>query len=851
MSEQEIPESVAQINREVMQRCRAANIKYDCGADGAFTSEIAIVGDWPSERDAAMKLPFVGGSGKFLWDVLRKNGYNRRSFYVTNAIKRRVWEGDDGEGKLNKGELDQWEGLLHWELSQLPNLKYILVLGNQALKLVTGNSGVTLWRGSVVPAVIKSTRWVDRGVPVPEAVYKEVTVFCALNPATVAKEPLNDIVFRFDMDRFDDVIKGTFKPHLIEEIINPSFSDAMDWVRKMKSDKLPISLDIEVISMETACIGLANDAHTGMCINWRTMGENRYSLKEEKELRHAVQDLMLDPEARFVAQNGSFDSYWLWYKDRMRIRKLWFDTLLAHHTLYPPLPHSLAFLTSQYTTHPYYKDDGKSWKEGGDIDQFWRYNVKDCCVTLAVAQRELEELRSQGLEDFFFSHVMHLQPHLVHMTVHGVKCDVGLKNTIATELATEVEKLRVDFIQKAQKATGEEDYTPNPKSPKQMHDLYFKKLRLVGRGQKADAKNRQRMMDHPRTNEDAKAVIKAHNAFAKDDKFLTTYAEMSVDPDMRIRCEYKQQGVQSAPGRLSSAAVMWGCGMNLQNQPDRSKPMFIADGPDERYAPEGYCFVYFDLAQVEARIVGWLAPVPKWKEQFERARLEGGYDAHRALASDMFNIPYDEVPKDDRTEDGEPTVRFIAKRCRHGLNYRMAADRLAETTGMSMRDAERNYSAYHRVNPEIRKWWDDTMEEVRTKRSLWSPKGRRWILLERLDDEATKSVIAFKPQSTAGDHVSGVIYKCHEDPDWPKKDELHYDARIILNIHDALIALCKIEDHKRVMKIMRKHAEEPIIIRGEPLIVPADFAVSVPDDKGIHRWSTLKKIKNFEEYVNS
>jgi hypothetical protein len=50
----------------------------------------------------------------------------------------------------------------------------------------------------------------------------------------------------------------------------------------------------------------------------------------------------------------------------------------------PWLPHSLAFLTSRYTTHPYYKDEKEGWKQVGDADRFWRYNVKDCCITLAV-----------------------------------------------------------------------------------------------------------------------------------------------------------------------------------------------------------------------------------------------------------------------------------------------------------------------------------------------------------------------------------------------------------------------------------------------------------------------------------
>ena len=119
---------------------------------------------------------------------------------------------------------------------------------------------------------------------------------------------------------------------------------------------------------------------------------------------------------------------------------------------------------------------------------------------------------------------------------------------------------------------------------------------------------------------------------------------------------------------------------------------------------------------------------------------------------------------------------------------------------------------------------------------LFSPFGRRMIWLERLDEESFDSVIAFKPQSTIGDKVSSVIYLCHDDPDWPT------DARVLLNVHDALIAIHRPEDKERVQMVMRRHAEAPIMIRGEPVVIFTDFKESVPDEKGIHRWSTLKEV---------
>ena len=99
-----------------------------------------------------------------------------------------------------------------------------------------------------------------------------------------------------------------------------------------------------------------------------------------------------------------------------------------------------------------------------------------------------------------------------------------------------------------------------------------------------------------------------------------------------MRCDYRQTGVKNAPGRLSSAQTLWGSGGNLQNIPDRAKSMFIAD-PD-------YVFIYIDGSQAEARVVGWRYVINTWMQQFEQCARDGKYDAHRALAADMFNVPY-------------------------------------------------------------------------------------------------------------------------------------------------------------------------------------------------------------------
>ncbi len=634
-----------------------------------------------------------------------------------------------------------------------------------------------------------------------------------------------------DIAKLTKVMSGKWKPYDIKGEVCYEYKHAKERIAYYAESSRPISFDIETGGGETACIGLADDSHFGTCIPFRGIrGEDYFSIDEEADLRLRLQQMFADTRRKFVAQNANFDMYWLWIKDKIRVHSAWFDTMLAHHCLYPSIPHDLGYLCTQYTTHPYYKDERAEWKDKGDIDLFWQYNVKDICITLAVQERLIAELREQNMEDFFFTHIMKLQPNLVRMTVGGVLIDVEEKERFRNDVQEDVERLLQEFHRAVAKATGDDAFRPNPSSTRDRSELYFNRLKLIGRGTSTDAANRERMRGHSRTSDTAREVLRIHDEWAKQFKFLTTYAESDIDDDDRMRCEWRQTGTQAAPGRLSSAQTLLGTGANLQNQPTKARRMFIAD--------TGYVFIYFDLSQAEARYVAWDAEIVKWKEQFERARLDGSYDCHRALASEMFDTPYDDVPASDEDALGNKTIRYIAKRCRHGLNYRMAADRLAETTGLPLQRAHESYVLYHRLTPELRKWWSTLEREVRSTRMLYNAFGRRLYIMERLTEDSLESIVAFKPQSTIGDKVSQVIYQCHEDDEWDVTKE-----RICLNVHDALVGLATVDRAKKCLAIMKRHAESPIMVRGEPLIIPADLAMSQPDDQGKHRWSNLKKIK--------
>lgn len=818
-------------------------------SSGPLNAKIILIGEGPGEQEIKnpLRIPFVGGAGKMIWDNLKTIGLTRDDVYTTNVVKRQISLSSKGNEKhqVHQDELERWQGMLQWELSQLPEASIIFAMGNYALEAITGQTGITKWRGSVLDHTFSDGR--------------EGKVVCTINTAYAmpGRDLRYEPIFRMDVDKLKLVKDGSFRPYVIDEIINPTFNEAMAFLNDlMRSDK-PIAYDIEAINNETACHGFSNDPHRAMCVNLRDRKRNRFSLSQEADLLYKIQKLC--ESHRIIAQNGSFDAYWTQLKDWLVI-DIWFDVLLAHHNLYPQLPHNLGFLTSQYTTHPFYKDEGKGWKEGGDLDSFWRYNCKDAAITYRVFQRLDRELREQGLDGFFFDHYMRAQPHLIDATVQGVLVDATVKEMVRGTVQEDVDASLAEFHRYVQQLTGDKEYQPNPLSPQQLAELFFDRLRLRGRGRSTDKTNRITMMKDQNTKPLAKEMLVACDRYKKEAKFLGTYANSRESDDDRFRTEYKQYGVSNAPGRLSSAALLTGEGGNMQNQPLKARAKFVAD--------PGCVFVYFDLAQAEAQVVSFRADIPVWKQQYARAKVDGKYDSHRALASDMFGVKYELVPVKDWDADGKPTIRYVAKRCRHGLNYEMEVWKLSEVTDLPYHQALRNYTIYHKITPQLKLWWDEEKRLFRRDHQVYNGLGRRFKVIQRIDDDVLRSIVAFYPQSTIGDKITQVWYQCHEDDEWP----VGY-ARVCIDVHDNLIAQTVPKYAKTCMKIMKKYAESPIFIQDvfkkrkhEPLSIPAELKMSVPTlwdaktlvdwdgkklktpgaflkhSKGLHRWSHMEVV---------
>src|SRR5690606_22343830 len=128
-------------------------------------------------------------------------------------------------------------------------------------------------------------------------------------------------------------------------------------------------------------------------------------------------------------------------------------------------------------------------------------------ITWECARLLKEELEDQKLDDFFFNHVMRLDPHLVRSTVDGVLTDIRVKNEIAHELNQDVAKINERFLKLVHEITGNDDYNPNIQSNPQMKALFIERLRLKSPTGSVDKEARDKMKDDVRTSPEARELL--------------------------------------------------------------------------------------------------------------------------------------------------------------------------------------------------------------------------------------------------------------------------------------------------------------------------------------------------------
>ena len=270
-------------------------------------------------------------------------------------------------------------------------------------------------------------------------------------------------------------------------------------------------------------------------------------------------------------------------------------------------------------------------------------------------------------------------------------------------------------------------------------------------------------------------------------KLKSTYAEgllKVIAPDGRIHTSF--QMTVTATGRLSSTEP------NLQNIPIRRslgaqiRRMFVAS--------PGNMLVDADYSQIELRLLAHISG----DEAMREASLSGE-DFHAVTASKVFNVPLEEIT---------PTLRSRAKAVNFGIVYGISPFSLAQDIHVRPAEAKAYMDAYLDKYHGVRDYMKHIVEQAKADGYVATLYGRRRALPElKSSNFNTRSfgervALNMPIQGTAAD----VIKLAMVNVDRRLRAE-GLKARLILQVHDELIAECPEEETERVMAVLKEEME--------------------------------------------
>lgn len=267
-----------------------------------------------------------------------------------------------------------------------------------------------------------------------------------------------------------------------------------------------------------------------------------------------------------------------------------------------------------------------------------------------------------------------------------------------------------------------------------------------------------------------------------------------------------------------------------EDKPIPLRSMLIAD--------KGNILVSCDLAQAEAWIVAYLSADPMMLDA-----LKNG-DIHKRTASIIFEEPDEsKITKD---------MRYLGKKSNHAFNYKQGAFKAAETI-----NRESDKPPYITVNVKqtkkfrenylkayrIEQWWASIEVELKSNgRVLTTPYGRARRFYGFWGDDLFKEAVAFKPQSTVGDHALGLVQR-ELGIEGGVKGVYFSICRpslgsisIVNTSHDSVVVECPLAMLSEVAPRVVAQMKRPIIINGEECNIPVDCEVG-------ERWGELEKFK--------
>lgn len=503
--------------------------------------------------------------------------------------------------------------------------------------------------------------------------------------------------------------------------------------------------------------------------------------------------------------------YVLLHQIGIALKAIKFDAEIAAYILNPSNNHyKLEELSSQYLNidiPEYLEAVGANVEKQKQITLFekaedtvdsQKYQNAIYVYTIAklidVMIKKLEEINSLEL---FKNIEMPLITVLAEMQYEGIYVNKEELISFGDKLKEEIETIKQEIYNLA----GEEF---NINSTQQLGTILFEKLKLpvykkTKKGYSTDVDILEKLKpEHP--------IIEKILEYRTLMKLNSTYIEgliVYINKYTHKIHSYFHQTI-TATGRISSTEP------NLQNIPTRAE-----QGKQIKKAfkaQEGNIFIDADYSQIELRILAHISGDKHMKEAFLNNE-----DIHKQVASKVFDVPLEEVTKEQRT---------AAKAVNFGIVYGISGFGLAEQLGIGRKKAEQYIEQYLEKYKGVKKFMDEIVEKAKEQGYVETLFHRRRYIPELTSNNymvrqfGSRAAMNTPIQGTAADIMKIAMVKVYN-----KLKQEKLNAKLILQIHDELLIECKIKEKEVVKKILKESMEE-----ATKLSIPLEVEISEADD---------------------
>ncbi len=371
------------------------------------------------------------------------------------------------------------------------------------------------------------------------------------------------------------------------------------------------------------------------------------------------------------------ENYILFWENNINAKNLMFDVTIAGYILNSNInKYTIEYLANEYldfNLEEYLTEEGvnesetqlnlfdNSTKEEKDNMYIYPYLIYKLYTVLT------DEMKKENSIDLFNKIEMPLTEVLASMQYEGIYIDKQELLDFGKELQERIEILTQEIYE----LTGQEF---NINSTKQLGEILFDKLKLTAikktkTGYSTDVDVLEKIKhEHP--------VIEKILEYRQLQKLNSTYVEGLIpyisETTGRIHSKFHQ--TVTTTGRISSTDP------NLQNIPTR---MELGRKLRKVFKPkEGSIFVDADYSQIELRVLAHISGDKNMIDAFNNNE-----DIHAQAASKVFNIPIEEVTKEERSK---------AKAVNFGIVYGISDFGLGEQLRSFKKESKRIYRAIPR-----------------------------------------------------------------------------------------------------------------------------------------------------------